>query len=60
LHAPPVEGAANAALVEVLADALGVSRRAVSIVSGLTSRDKEVRVAGVDLASARARLGLSP
>jgi hypothetical protein len=60
LHAPPVDGAANTALVEVLADALGVPRRAVSIASGQTSREKEIRVAGLDPATARSRLGLSP
>jgi uncharacterized protein (TIGR00251 family) len=60
LHAPPIEGAANAALVEVLADALGVPARAVSIASGRRSREKEIRVEGVRLADARSRLGLSP
>ena len=47
LHAAPVDGAANAELIEVLADALGVPKRAVSIVSGERSRQKRVRVEGV-------------
>ena len=34
LTAPPVEGAANAALIELLADALGVAKRAVRIEHG--------------------------
>lgn len=47
LTAPPVEGAANKALVELLAKLLGVPKGAVSIVSGETSRNKTVRVEGV-------------
>jgi uncharacterized protein (TIGR00251 family) len=47
LEAPPVEGAANAALIELLADALGVSRRNVQIVGGQHSRSKVVEVVGV-------------
>jgi uncharacterized protein (TIGR00251 family) len=44
LRAPPVEGAANEALVTFLSDELGVSRRQVRIVSGLGSRMKIVEV----------------
>ena len=44
--APPVEGAANEELTRFLARALGVSARAVEIVSGHSSRSKRVRVAG--------------
>lgn len=47
LSAPPVDGAANEALIELLADALGVPRRAVRIVSGITARTKLVEVDGV-------------
>jgi uncharacterized protein (TIGR00251 family) len=50
LAAPPVDGAANEALVELLADLLGVPRRQVALVSGRTSRRKVVRVTGVDAA----------
>jgi uncharacterized protein (TIGR00251 family) len=46
LGSPPVEGAANAELIELLARALDVPRRAVVIVSGERSRTKTVRVAG--------------
>ena len=49
LHAPPVDGAANDALVALLADALDVPRRAVRIVAGASSRAKIVEVDGVDV-----------
>jgi uncharacterized protein (TIGR00251 family) len=47
LTAPPVEGAANAALIEFVAAWLGVRRSAVSIVSGDKARNKLVRVTGM-------------
>jgi uncharacterized protein len=47
LAAPPVDGAANAALVALLAELLAVPRRAVRIVSGLQSRAKVVEVDGI-------------
>ena len=47
LAAPPVDGAANDALVELLAESLGVPRRAVRIVAGHSSRFKTVEVDGV-------------
>jgi uncharacterized protein (TIGR00251 family) len=47
LNASPVDGAANAELIEVLAEALGVPKRAVSIVSGERSRQKRIRIDGV-------------
>jgi uncharacterized protein YggU (UPF0235/DUF167 family) len=46
--APAVDGAANAALLRVLADDLGVARRDLQIVAGATSRQKLVVVDGVD------------
>ena len=56
LAAPPVDGAANDALIACLSDALDVPRRDVTLVSGERSRDKRVRVAGLDEATAIARL----
>ena len=47
LTAPPVEGAANRALVKLLAKRLGVSRSAVSVVRGETSRNKLVEIDGL-------------
>ena len=51
LAAPPVEGAANAALIVFLARALGVQRSAVTIASGDKSRLKIVRLKGVGAAA---------
>ena len=45
--APPVEGAANDALIEFFSAALRVPRRAVQIVSGDRARQKRVAIAGV-------------
>ncbi|HEU4442012.1 MAG TPA: DUF167 domain-containing protein [Burkholderiales bacterium] len=46
LAAPPVEGKANAALIEFLAEYFGVPRRNVTIVSGVKSRAKRVAIEG--------------
>jgi hypothetical protein len=56
LAAPPVEGAANDALIDFFAAALGVPRRAVRIVSGEHNRDKRVAIAGVTPAQITALL----
>lgn len=57
LTAPPVEGAANAACVGLIASALDVPRARVRIVAGHQARDKVVEVAGVTVGDALARLG---
>lgn len=54
LTAPPVDGAANEALVAFLAHALGVPKRAVRITGGQTSRRKRVEVEGTTAAAVRA------
>ena len=56
LAAPPVEGAANDALVAFLADALDVPRKSIAILSGGKSRAKRVQIFGLNDASARERL----
>lgn len=49
LHSPPERGAANRELVEMLAEALGVKKGQIEILSGETSRIKKVAVdAAVD------------
>ncbi len=56
LAAPPVDGEANAALVEFLARALRVRKADVTIERGETGRRKTVRVVGVTAAQAAAAL----
>jgi len=46
LTAPPVDGAANEALVKFLADTLLVAKSQVEIVSGHTAREKIIRITG--------------
>ena len=58
VHAPPVEGKANEALCEFLAESLNLPKRAVSVLRGDTSRQKAVRIEGLDLAAVKARLGV--
>jgi hypothetical protein len=48
LAAPPVDGKANAALVDYLARRLGVARGQVTLVAGAAGRHKRLRVAGCD------------
>ena len=48
LTTPPVEGKANEACIEFFAKLLKVPRSSVSIASGLSSRNKVIRVAGVN------------
>src|SRR5262245_27489652 len=54
--APPVEGAANAAVSALLAEALDVAPSRVRVVRGAQGRDKLVRVSGLSRAELRARL----
>ncbi len=56
LAAPPVDGKANASLIEFLARQLGVTKSAVELLSGDTSRAKRVRVGGVNTATAAEKL----
>lgn len=51
--APPVAGAANRAIEEAVAAALGVARSQVEVISGPASRHKRVKVAGIDEPTAR-------
>ena len=54
--APPVDGEANAAVIELVARALGVERGAVAVIAGAASRRKTVAVRGVDAARVTAAI----
>ncbi len=56
LMAPPVDGAANAALINLLAERLSVPRRSISVVRGETSRKKTVQIAELTLEEIEKRL----
>jgi hypothetical protein len=56
LNAPPVEGKANDALVEFLADTLQVARKQIDIVTGQTARRKIVRVRGITASQVEQKL----
>jgi hypothetical protein len=45
--APPVDGEANAAVIELLAKRLGVPRSSVEVIAGASSRRKTIRIANV-------------
>ena len=59
VSAPPEKGKANAAVVEVLADLLGVDNRRVRLVSGPGSPRKEFLIAGMQVESLRRLLSKS-
>ncbi len=54
--APPVEGQANEAVMELVSELLGVKRRQVTVARGASSRSKLIEVQGVSAAQAEARL----
>jgi len=56
INAPPVDGAANAELIVLLADILEVPRRNITITAGATSKRKRVKVVGITADRATSRL----
>lgn len=58
LAAPPVDGAANEALIACLAERLGLPQRRITIARGASGRDKTVAVDGLTSAEVARRLGL--
>lgn len=56
LAAPPVDGAANAALIEFLSDELGVRKSDVSLLDGDTGRRKRLAVRGMAPAEVMVKL----
>ena len=59
LTAPPVDGAANEALVKFLSDVLGIAKSRVEIVSGETSREKRIKITGMSIADVERVLNIS-
>jgi uncharacterized protein len=55
--APPVDGKANAAVIDDMARFLAVPRQQIEVVSGTGSRRKTVRVRGLDAGAVRAAIG---
>ncbi len=49
INALPVDGAANAELIKVLAKTFGVSKSAIQILSGQTSKTKQIKITGENL-----------
>ena len=63
LQSPPVEGAANAELIEIIAKAFGVPKRSVSIASGEHAKLKRLTIDGIDQSrgeTALQSLGVDP
>ena len=60
LKAPPVDGAANKALIAFLSEVFGVPKSAIDIELGASGRTKRVEVAGVDDAELSRRLLAAP
>ncbi len=58
LRAPPVDGKANAALIDFISLKLGVPKNQCAIVAGQSSRRKRIAVAGISANLTRTRLGL--
>jgi uncharacterized protein len=56
LAAPPVEGAANDALIDLLSREFHLPKRQITIVSGATARDKRVEITGLSDVEIQARL----
>ncbi len=59
LAAPPVDGAANSALVQFLSKALSLSKSRIRLEKGETARSKQLRISGVSASEVEVRLGLS-
>lgn len=56
VKAPPVDGAANSALLQLLAKTLGVSKSQVTLITGATARNKIIEIDGLTADELRSRL----
>ncbi len=57
--APPEDGKANAAVVALLADVLGIPARQVELIAGHSRPQKTLRITGLNIAMLRDRLGIT-
>ena len=60
VHAPPIEGRANLALIAFLADAFAIPKHSVELVNGELSRSKVFLLRGVTLAQAEKICAITP
>jgi len=58
ITAPPVDGKANAALIEFLSDVLDVPKRNIEILKGETGRNKSVEILEISEEDLRRKLGV--
>ena len=58
IKAPPVDGKANLALREFVADTLGIALRTVELAAGETSKRKTLRITGASLADFASKFGV--
>jgi uncharacterized protein (TIGR00251 family) len=58
LAAPPVDGAANDALIAFLSDRLGIPQRQIALARGATARDKTIAIDGLSPGEIARRLGM--
>jgi hypothetical protein len=56
IHAPPIEGRANGALIEFLAEMFSLPRKSVELVSGESSRSKVLLLRGVSAVEVKAKI----
>lgn len=56
LQAPPVDGKANEALIELLSETFDIPRRSITLVRGDTARGKTLRLAGLTAQQVEAKL----
>ncbi len=59
IAAPPVDGKANAELVNYLSELLDIPKRQVDILKGDTGRNKTVEITGLSLESIQEKLGIT-
>lgn len=58
ITAPPVDGKANQAVIEFLAELLGVAKSSITIISGESGRNKVIAIRGMAAERVRERLGV--